>query len=218
MKHTLMAIAVLGLAVAAQAEMILPIADVVKVTGTNWTIDAGFDAQADVAWDDVAKLPSGGVDGNSVGTYGGGIGGWHYGVIDFGDDYSLIEITRTFTLYNSWNPVTPTAVAEMWWTDATPDYFYDPGADVNRGTHQETELALNAAPASFPCRNGAWHEDFADTASPVTPEYRYLVLKLGDGGAAGNEEYLFVGNIVPEPVTLALLGIGGLAAGLRRRR
>ena len=49
-----------------------------------------------------------------------------------------------------------------------------------------------------------------------------LTLKLWEGSSSGNFESLdsltFNGTIVPEPGSLALLGIGGLFVGYRRRR
>lgn len=92
-------------------------------------------------------------------------------------------------------------------TIAPFQYTMEQRGDGSNGYHSYGELDLNRYLLGFPERDGLLRIEFHLTSNPVAgPELTYL-----------DESTLSV-EVVPAPGSMALLGMGGVAAARRRRR
>lgn len=172
--------------------------------------------------DNASTLTYNNTTGNVEGTetkYGGlGSYDWdRYGYFDFGTDWASLRIVETWSFGRASvpsSPDTPTGFNQLWWS-TTPTK----GFDSNDGDVAETTLNF------FLHNNVAqktWYNDVALTpTTAVTPQGRYLIVKVAQKPGFANpgtfSEIAFVGSVVPEPASVSLLGLGGLALLAHRR-
>jgi hypothetical protein len=142
------------------------------------------------------------------------------GYFDFGADYSDYEITELWTAYRPFtNNSSPIPFEDIFWSDTTS------GTRGTGGTFTDvTEASFNFGTSTSVSGIGnnqvGWFQDFDFTSSAVAVERRYLILWTGASGFSDGRatEFAIVGNVVPEPSTFALLGIGLVSLALLRRR
>ena len=128
---------------------------------------------------------------------------WNW--IDFGTNYSQITITAAYCHFNQYANGTGKGFASYLWTNDTtmPPVTSTAAPDFGLGA----VATLAEAP---------WFQTWTGS---VTPTGRYLMINDGSEPSRVSDrlsEVAFYGS-VPEPTSLALLGVGGLMA-LRRRR
>lgn len=154
----------------------------------------------------------------------GGHGGWAPNYVgnraswfDFGADWQNIRISETWFAVNSWGGGTnyaPGNYPRVWWDDDNDNVSSDANAVASTLTFYNVASVKNIGEYQ-------WVKDNDFTASQYTPQGRYLLVGSTDVtafAAARVTEWVFVGEVVPEPLTLSLLAAGGIAAVLRRRR
>lgn len=157
-------------------------------------------------WDSTLGAPT----TDPVSTYGyfGGASG-NTGYFDFGANFANLRIHQVWTRYPasaSRNNETPPEL--MWWDDDTDA--------TNDGT-TETVLTF-LTPGTGSTSEQVWIQDVDTGAAPVTPQGRYLLFRAPASASSQGNELAFVGEVVPEPASLALLAVGGAAMLPRRGR
>ncbi len=162
-------------------------------------------------------INEGGGKGAGVPSYTSDRSAW----FDFGEDWASIRIHEVWVSYNDWaggtiqSSLNNDGVAgypRLWWDDDTDNDHTDAGAVASALTFYN----------SVPRNTGEfqWVLDSDFSGSPYTPQGRYLLVGTTDVSpvAAGRAmEWVFIGEVIPEPSTISLLAMGGLIA-LRRRR
>jgi len=196
-------------AIAAQASTIITPAGAGTAYGSQWCpVNQAFDNQP--TWDGTQPVGPDPVSGSNSAFYAG-----RWGFMDFGADFANIRIEQTWTRYRPWSAGDVSTWVGGFWTDTDPGAWpaQIPATITETRLQFESQTALAAVGGS----EHKWVRDADMTASPVTPLGRYLVLNVKTPDPQGRgEEYAIVGYIVPEPVTMSLLALGGLAL-LRRK-
>lgn len=217
-RYSIAAAAALCVAVGTvQAAQILPIAGSGVAQPSGYLpISNNFSNQP--TWDGTQPVSSS-TDTSSMGFYNS-----RYAYVDFGASYTDIQITQTWTRYRQYSGGDCTIWLGGYWTNTNPATTNTTTSNTigDVGFKLESATALPYVANAYPVAGGEpWVMDTDLTAAPVTPGGRYLVLQqIAAGGQGRGEEYAFVGTIgaTPEPVSLGLLGLGGLALMGRRRR
>jgi len=219
--HVCTVLLVVGLATSAYGAPVLKIITPIGAGGcygsSYFPMEWAFDAQP--TWDAGSGQPLGGGGGSNAPSYAGA----RWGYMDFGPDFADIRIVEGWTQYptNTNGDAVPYQDAD--WTDIFPGSW--PGSIGNPANIPETTITFNSATGLSTGGAEPWYRDFDVTATPITPPARYLMLQAGITSNRG-KEYAFVGYLaseqsddaIPEPATMGLLAIGGVAALLRRRR
>jgi hypothetical protein len=172
-------------------------------TGGYYPLEKGFNNQP--IWDDVLGEPVGDGDGHSA------IGGYsdRYGYIDFGEDYADLRIYQTWTRYRPYSGGDQVPYTDLWWDDDT-DTSNDDGV-IESLLNFQTALGLPSSGVEL------WSQDTDLGAAPITPARQYLLVHTGANNRDRANELAFVGEIVPEPITLGMIALGGLAM-IRNKR
>lgn len=137
------------------------------------------------AWDAVSGAPSGlaaAPHATTATAYAN-----RFWFIDFGSDYAKVRITQMWTRYRPSSPGNHPGFAMMWWDDDQDT--------VNDGV---TAAAMNFDSAqALPNTGQIWVRDRDFTATPITPQGRYLVVSTGATPGDRPNEFAFVGYRVP---------------------
>jgi hypothetical protein len=202
MKKTILSIASLSLAFAASGSAALTLlADPISHTASS-QINAG-EFNAGNLYDGTVTLADLGTTANQGGQYAGSGVGPHYMVYNMGSTIDLggIVYAQRAGANSSTDKVTS---IDFWLQNSNPGTVTsDPGAAIDH-----TLTVTNTA------NNNLTEYDFGSTVASG----QYVIMKMtGNGGNPGGSE-LVLGTFVPEPSTTALLGLGGLALILRRRK
>ncbi|MBK1859847.1 hypothetical protein [Cerasicoccus arenae] len=206
----------LAFAASVSAQQVFTPADYGTATGgAAYNFLGAFDDQP-VIGDLVAPIST--VPGSELGANIDSFAGPRQAYIDFGADYSTIQIEELWTAYRFFSNIsTPTPFEELWWSD-TPN-------NLRGGVGTFTDIDSNdfnfGTTAVASTGSVSWHQDF-DFSTSVTPAHRYLILTMGSNGfAAGRAtELAIVTTTIPEPSIYAM-ALGSLALGLlclRRKR
>lgn len=130
-----------------------------------------------------------------------------HSVLDFGSNFADVVINDVFAYQRTFGTA-----------DAPESYFWSTDTFYNNG-NETAAPDFNLINYVGTGGDTRWINLFHSDAG-VTPESRYLIVHRGVGGNEGNfkHEIVFVSNPVPEPTSLGLLAVVGLAALRRRRR
>jgi hypothetical protein len=210
-------VALFGCVVSTTAQIIIPVTAGNIAGGGNFPASTLFDSQP------TAPITNPYAGGGAAINYNNATAGNVTGYIDFGTNFSLYQISETWTAYFAFTSITtPVPFVDLFWSDSITLTRGAPG------TFQD-ETVLNFGTTVVP--NGGvgtrqWIRDVDLNATPFTVPFRYLITSIAPGSFAayfGNGravEIAFVGQtvVVPEPGTYLLLGSGLLVLFLVRRR
>jgi hypothetical protein len=108
--------------------------------------------------------------------------------IDLGTNWSKLRIVQMWTRYRPSSSGTHPGFAALWWDDDNDN--------VNDGT-PASALNFNTGQALPNSGSQIWWKDRDFTATPVTPQGRYLVVSVGATTDDRPNEFAFVGYVVP---------------------
>jgi len=216
MKRVALMVCVVGMcSVAASASLvnITPIA----AGHIGYDTEYAFDDQPtsiDFAYDPAKQIypvTSGG-HGGAAPHYTGDRTCW----FDFGENWQDIRIHETWFAANSWagGSYAPGNYPRVWWDDDNDADSSDANAVASTLTFYNVASVRNIGEYQ-------WVQDNDFSGAACTPQGRYLLVgstTTTAPGAGRVTEWVFVGEIVPEPASLGVLVLGGLTAILRRRR
>lgn len=111
-----------------------------------------------------------------------------YWFIDFGPDYAQRRISQMWTRYRPNSPGNHPGFATMWWDDDNDT--------INDGI-TASSMNFNTAQSLPNVNTQLWVKDRDFTASPLTPQGRYLVVSVGPNPDDRPNEFAFVGYQVP---------------------
>jgi len=148
-----------------------------------------------------------------------------WGQIDLGADWANWRIKETWTLWRPWSATdTPRPGYQFGFYVAADGMAGDgPFNDPQIAAPVPSKINFDSAPSLPPSQFYLWTKDLdngSDVADWVTPGARYLEIQYTASslGRDSASEFAFVGYLIPEPMTMSLLAIGGLGMLLRRRR
>lgn len=178
--------------------------------GAYFPLENAFDSPPDQPPTVNGGVISGYTDGGSDAPYYTD----RFGYIDFGENYSIIRITATWTGYRTWSAThSPTPYDNLFWSDSI--------STNTAGTTPETNINWLTAPTVSGQNAILWYQDWAaaDESEHITPASRYLILHSPDPMSNRAIEYAILGYYnIPEPSGLALLLFGVAALSAFRAR
>lgn len=149
--------------------------------------------------------------GSGVPRYTGNRACW----FDFGPEWQNIRISETWFAVNSWGggSYLPGNYPRVWWDDDNDNVSNDANAVQSTLTFYNVPTVKNIGEYQ-------WVKDNDFSANPYALQGRYLIVASTDvtaPAAVRVTEWVFVGEVVPEPMTLSLLGLGAVAMLYRRK-
>jgi hypothetical protein len=117
-----------------------------------------------------------------------------WGYVDFGTNYANVRIYETWTGYR------PSSGSHS--TSPFPQCFWSPNITTNTvGTTPETQINFLTAASVTSSSSILWYRDWqsANAQTAITPPERYLILNSATPMSGRATEFLFVGEVLPEP-------------------